>query len=113
MKSAKNVNHLGKYTRVSCLSFKFLYLVFFPAKFQVKLSSRRGAWLASSVEHETLDLGVASSGPALGADYLQLSSRRYTYHIHSVVHDFKVIITHLERHGVYTYIIRLALDCVI
>lgn len=28
----------------------------------------RGAWLAQSVEHETLDLGVVSSSPTLGAE---------------------------------------------
>ena len=34
----------------------------------MKVACPRGAWLAQSVEHATLDLSVVSSSPKLGAE---------------------------------------------
>ena len=36
----------------------------------IKGSCSQGAWLAKSVEHMTLDLGVVSSSPTLGAEVM-------------------------------------------
>lgn len=35
---------------------------------EIRTHRDRGTWLARSVEHTTLDLGVVSSSPALGAE---------------------------------------------
>ena len=35
---------------------------------EIRTHINRGTWLAQSVEHATLDLGVVSSSPALGAE---------------------------------------------
>lgn len=35
---------------------------------------RGGTWLAHSAEHATLDLGVVSSSPMSGVDYLKIKS---------------------------------------
>jgi len=41
-----------------------------------------GAWLAQSVEHMTLDLGVVSSSPTLGLDIIFLKKKYKGYQAH-------------------------------
>ena len=41
---------------------------------KIKIWEKKGAWLAQLVEHTTPNLGVMSSCPMLGGDYLKIKT---------------------------------------
>ena len=56
----------------SAIGESFLEIV--PYKYHLEISPKGEAWLAQSVEHETLNLRVVGSSPTLGAHFFVFAS---------------------------------------